>query len=547
MLSRRKTILLFLILAVIAGAVVAWNFYKKSILRSEVAKTVAEKTNRLYTIGVGKLDMDEVAGFLAVSNLQLQPDAAIYEQMVAANDAPAILFRIDIPALTVTGVKTPKALLNKEIEGRKVLIENPRIELLMTGKGKDSTRNIPTKELYKQILGNLSLIAIDTVSVVNATLFTKDWKSGETRMQFDSVNIDLYKVAVDSLHEKDSTRILFAERANLHCAKISWSSKNKLYKYEIRHVDFNSGEKKLSIEKTSIDPTLPEVTFLKQFKTQVDRFDFTLQKIQLAGVNAAELLKETIVADSLVVGHSSFRIYRDLSYPRDKKNRVGTYPHQLLMKLPFDLQIRKALFTDAYIEYKEKNPKSEKSGEVQFHHVTVRMDNLTNEKQPLADNAVFKLQFNARFLNKVPIQALINFYPGHPQGKFTIDGELGSMDATAVNVLAKPMGLATIEKGTIRKLHFSFTGNDYRADGPVTLLYDDLKIALLKKDTADNSLDKKKLASFVANMKVKNANPGKDGEVRKTTVHYERDTNRSFFNLIWKSIFTGVKETVGIE
>jgi hypothetical protein len=120
------------------------------------------------------------------------------------------------------------------------------------------------------------------------------------------------------------------------------------------------------------------------------------------------------------------------------------------------------------------------------------------------------------------------------------------MPATAVNQLAVPMGLAKIEKGTIRKLSFSFTGNDYRADGPVTIRYDDLGVILLKKDEEDNSLDKKKLASLMAKIVIKKANPGKNGELRTAQVHFERDTKRSFFHLLWKSIFTGVKENVGM-
>lgn len=548
MLSKRNTLLLLLALALIAAGVVTWNLYKKRIVRNEVEKTVANKTNRLYTIGIGKLDMDEVAGNLSVTNLQLQPDSTIYNQLLASKDTPAILIRLNIPSLTVTGVKTPKALLNKEIEGRKVLITNPRIEILFTDKGKDTAKKLAPQEIYKQILGDLSLIEIDTVSLVNATLITRNWKTGEQGMQFDSVSVNLYRVAVDSAHEKDTNRVLFAEQAQLVCKKISWTSKNKLYKFEVRNISYQSNGKQLGIESTTIDPQLQEGAFLRQFKTQTDRFDFSFRNIRLVNLDAPALFNGAgIHADSLVVGQSKFLIYRDLSIPRDKKSRVGTYPHQLLMKLAMDVRFNKALFTSSYIEYKERNPKSEKSGKVQFHDVRVLIDNVTNENNALAKNAIMKLQFNANFLNKVPVKALIRFYPGNQQGKFTIDGEMGAMNAKNINVLTEPMGLAQIDKGNIRRLNFSFTGTDYRADGPVTLLYDDLKITLLKKDTADNSLNKKKLASFVANIAAKNANPGKDGSVRTANVHYERDTNRSFFNLVWKSIFTGVKQNVGIE
>ncbi|AXY72646.1 hypothetical protein D3H65_01060 [Paraflavitalea soli] len=542
-MSKRKIFIIILLLLV-AGGIVTWTIYKRKIVKDGVAQTVANKTNNLYGIQTGKLDIDEVAGNLTVTNLQLNPDSNVYNHLVSINDAPSVLIQINIPSLTVEGVKTPKALLNSAIDGRKVIIHAPRIDLFFTGKGKDSLKTVPDKEVYRQILGNLELIKIDTLSVVNATLVTRDWKTGDIRMQFDSVSIDLLRIAVDSLHDKDTTRILFAEQAAVKCKKASWTSKNKLYHYEVRDIDLNSGAKQLSVHRFVMDPRMPEQKFLQQFKYANDRFDIDLQQVRVTNLNVPLLLREQVKADSLISGKSSIRIYRDLSYPHDKKSRVGTYPQQAVMKLPMEVDIGQALFHNSFIEYKERNGKSEKSGKVQFYNAGLRITNLTSYKQDMAQHPM-RMQFNAQFLNKAPVKAVINFYPDN--GKFTIAGEMGSMSAKGVNELTEPMGLAKIETGTITSLQFNFTGNDHAADGHLTVLYDDLKITLLKKDTVDNSLSKKKFASMLANIKVMNANPGKNGEVRRATVHYDRDETKSFFNLVWKSIFTGVKESVGIK
>lgn len=548
MLSKKRNIVLIVVLVLIGAGVVVWDLYKRRIVRQELSRTVSEKTNNLYAITTGKLDLDEVAGNLTATDIHLQPDSLVYNQLSAAGNDPGILVRLQIPALSVTGVKTPRALINREIQGRRVLIDHPSIELLFTNKGKDSLNKVPNKEVYRQILGNLKLIALDTVSIVNARLIVKDWKTGRVQMQLDSLYIDLYGIAVDSLHEKDSTRIAFAEKVSLHCGKVSWSSANKLYRYEIRNVDFNSGQRKLSVGNTSIDPSLPEMAFLRQFKYATDRFDIHIRDIALVNLNIAALLKSSSVeADSLIVGESRYLIYRDISYPHDGKNRIGTYPHQALMKLPWNVYIGTVRFNNAYIEYKERNPKSRKSGRVRFHNAQVSIRNLTNDRQRLKEEGICKLQFSARFLDKTPVQASIDFYPLADNGKFTISGELGRMHAPGMNELAEPMGLARIETGTIRKLNFSFAATDHRADGPLTILYDDLKVALLKRDSAENKLEKKKLVSLLATTQVKKANPGKDNETRQETVHFERDIHKSFFNLVWKSIFTGVKQSVGID
>jgi len=76
---------------------------------------------------------------------------------------------------------------------------------------------------------------------------------------------------------------------------------------------------------------------------------------------------------------------------------------------------------------------------------------------------------------------------------------------------------------------------------------DDLKIRILKKDDDSPGYKKKKVMSLMANIMVKNANPGKNKPVRIVSVSHPRDVYRSIFNFIWKSIFEGVQKTVGID
>ncbi len=91
------------------------------------------------------------------------------------------MFRIEIQSITVTGVKTPQALLNKEIAGSKLHIRNPVIDIVYTRKGEDSSKSVPTNEVYKQILGDLKQIKIDTLMVTGAQIMTRDLKTGRQK------------------------------------------------------------------------------------------------------------------------------------------------------------------------------------------------------------------------------------------------------------------------------------------------------------------------------------------------------------------------------
>ncbi len=107
------------------------------------------------------------------------------------------------------------------------------------------------------------------------------------------------------------------------------------------------------------------------------------------------------------------------------------------------------------------------------------------------------------------------------------------------------MGLVRIDKGVINELSFNFMANNYNAEGNFVVKYDDLKLSLLKTDK-NNNIKKKGLLSFLANIVVKNDNPS-NGKLRQADVVYERNIYKSFFNTIWKFVFTGLKDIMGAK
>ena len=73
--------------------------------------------------------------------------------------------------------------------------------------------------------------------------------------------------------------------------------------------------------------------------------------------------------------------------------------------------------------------------------------------------------------------------------------------------------------------------------------YEDLKVDVLKRDKNTKAVKKRGLASLSANLVVQNKNPGSSG-LRIMNPEFQRNIYKSFFNLVWKTIFTGMKETV---
>ena len=530
----------FILIALIGFVFWYWSTNKNVIIEKELAKAITKNNEGFYKINYDDMKVDEGTGSLSVTNMKVSYDSLEYVRKKLP-----MLFTINIPEIHVVGVKTKKALLDKEIVGRKLEIKSPVIDLEYTYKGKDSARNVPTDEIYREVLSNLDLIQIDSVLITNARIRTSNKRTGKVIIDVSDIDLSLMDLKVDSLSLKDSSRLLFSKSMTINVAKIGWPSPDKLYNYQAENIELRSSTGNLSIGQVSVIPRLGENEFVNAIPTQDDRLNFSLNNVVFAGLEIQRLPDEYLKAETMTIGRSSFKIYRDLARPRDKKNRVGQYPHQVMDDIPMRFNIRKVNIRNSFIEYKERNHITRQSGKVQFYNVNGTITNFTNDKR--SANKVMKAVVSSSFLNKTSLKTNWTFYLFHPKGRFDVAGTLGSIDGQELNALAEPMGPATIEEGHFNGMTFNLQGNDYSMDGNVKMLYENLDVAILEKDKGATETDKKFLTSLIANFAIKNSNPKGDDEVRVQQVHLSRDVNRSLFNLCWKTIFKGIQGTVGIR
>jgi hypothetical protein len=274
------------LIVIIGGGAWWWKVNKKRIIRDQLENAIREKGNGLYKVHYDSLDLDEVNGDLSLSYFTLRFDSLRYEALKRENKEPYLLFNISIPQIHVAGVETPRALIDKEISGRQLTLVDPVIEIIYTNAGKDSSRNVPDKDIYEQILGNLHLIKLGAVVLSNAEIVTRSLKTGKTFVHFQNVSISLLDVAVDRLSNRDSNRILFAKQVHFNCERLTWTSRNGLYNYRVDSIAMHSPAGEVNIKNVFMKPQLKEDAFVNKFSKQVDRFDFAMHDIVIENVDA---------------------------------------------------------------------------------------------------------------------------------------------------------------------------------------------------------------------------------------------------------------------
>ena len=367
-----------------------------------------------------------------------------------------------------------------------------------------------------------------------------------SRIHIGNIAILVNDVKADEISDVQANPVKYSREAEISCDKISMNLKDGLYNISILKPSLNSLHKQLKIDAAIIKPFLGEKAFAAKAKFQKDRYDVSLKGIVLKNIDMQTLIGNKIIASDLIINSTSAKIYRDLKKPLSGKSKVGNYPSEMLMKLNVPIKIAHASLPGAFIQYTEHEKVSDSSGVVSFVNSDIHISNITNDKDAIKKNNEMVISFDTKVLNKIPLKGSFKFFLNSSKGGFAVDGRTTRpFAATTLNTVSIPMALIRLRQGTINNIDFDFTGDSYGAKGNFVMKYDDLKVDVLKIDKDSKDVSKKGFISFIANTLVKNENPN-NNNLRKETPQYDRDIQKSFFNLVWKTIFTGMKKTVGI-
>ena len=357
--------------------------------------------------------------------------------------------------------------------------------------------------------------------------------------------ININNIKANQLLSVREHPLKYSGEAELALSSLAIKSKKKDYDYLFNGIVINSLKKQLRISSFVIKPYAPELRFASNEKYQRDRYDIALKDISLNDILMDDLLDEKIIANELVINKTTAKIYRDLTKPLEQKSKVGNYPSQMLDRLDIPISVNKAVLRNAYIEYKEKQDASDSTGVITFSQSVLNISNITNMPEKVRQNKSMNIAFNTKALGKIPLTGNFKFYLGSKEGKFEVNGHVAPFDPLILNKISIPMALIQVRSGKVNDIDFSLSGNNDRAGGDFVMKYEDLKVAVLKRDKQSNEVKKRGLVSLVANLIVKNDNPKRD-DLRKEKPEYERNIYKSFFNLVWKTIFEGMRMTVGL-
>lgn len=356
-----------------------------------------------------------------------------------------------------------------------------------------------------------------------------------------NISIKVNGVSADRIVQLQNHPMNYTKEAEVDVDQFSLESKDKTYHFNFEGISINSLDKALHIHSFKIVPYTSEKKFAEAFHFQKDRYELSLAGLMLKNIDMNGLLDKKIEASDLLIDRANAKISRDLHKPLKHESKVGNYPSQLLMELNQPVNIKNIKIKNAFVEYRENQKVSDSVGVVNFTNASFDISNVTNIAEEIQKNNELNIAFAANALGSIPLKGNFKFLLGRKDGDFFVNAHGKAFDAKVLNKVSVPMALVKITSGKIHSIDFHFKGNNTKASGSFLMNYEGMKIEVLKRDDDTKKIRKRGLLSLAANLLVENKNSG-----TSFIAEYDRNIYKSFFNLVWKTIFAGMKETLGV-
>jgi hypothetical protein len=521
--------------------------YFKSELDAALKESVVNASDSLYRITYDNITINIPLGNAEVQGVKLTPDSTVYQRLLNARKAPNNQFDLRANRVRLSGVSLIKLLFSKSLSINTILIDRPVANIVHDPQPYNG--NKPSKSPYELISKVLKSIQIDKINLDNVD-FTyenrQDSSQKPQKSQLKKLYLDVTDFLLDEYSGEDTSRIFFAQNLVLKAEGLELPSGNAQYVFRMQELSLSTRDSTLQVKNVLYEPLLSKNRFSQTTGYATDRLDLEFKNIRATQVDMKRfLVNRQLFAKKLYINAGLMDIDKDKRYPPDPNKKTYFYPHQLLLKSKFKVGFETVYLKSTRVLYGELNPTTERRGTLFFDGTHGTITNLTNDSSWIRRNPTCRVQVRTRFMNTGQLNAYFVFNLASRVGDFACGGTMSDFDMTKVNLISEALARASVTSGRVSKLKFEINANNVRSSITMHMLYDDLKVDVMKVDDDTGKLKRRSFLSQVVNNIVLNENnPRKNRPARMGEATVERGSDESFFNLIWHTMFVSIKHIV---
>ncbi|GAB4395283.1 MAG: hypothetical protein OHK0053_01730 [Microscillaceae bacterium] len=388
-------------------------------------------------------------------------------------------------------------------------------------------------------------IQIDTLGLQGIQLHFRQKNASEdkARPQWaehwgDSLFVWAQGFSLDSLARQSTKRFLFCESLQAGLGGYYTLLDQERYQLRTGRVFIRSDDSSMVVKNLRLAPTVPDETFMRLKLFQTDRFEVDIPEARLRNLRLSQWLQTArLQADLLNLHEAKVNVYRDKRIER-RPDWEPFLPNAAFQQLPFEIQLDTMDFDDTFVSYRERVFKGRTAGEVFFDRINGQVYDLNNS--PGSKDTV-RLVASCWLMGAGLLTARLQMDLHSPQLYCTYYGSLGSMKADFFNQIIETNEGIRIRKGQIQQINYEVVLKDSLALGRIEAGYENLKIDVLRQE---NPGKKRGFLTMLANMILKNRNNLQKRNFKVGQVRYVWDKQVGFIGILWKSLATGLVDTL---
>lgn len=545
-----KWVLGIIITIVLLAGAAAWylNEKWKPLLTTAIENSIIDATDSLYRVKFSNIQVNILSGGVIVDSIEITPDLRIYKKLIQKRVAPENLFSLSVSKLSLKQVNPLKVYKERKLAIENITIQDPSLSIFYTKLPNKLQKPEDHRTPYERLKSVLHELKIGSIFLNDVKFKYVDQSLIKTKTTFlDRMNIRINDILIDSLSQNDSVRIFNAKDIIAEISDYDFATPDSMYHMRIKHAFVSTLKKQLIVSGAGLIPRYTDMVFSRQFEKQHERYRLKFDSILVNNLDFNQLIdNRTVKSNKITIKNGELAVFLNREKPIKGIDKGKNFPHLALQKVPWDIIVDTTEIKNINVSYTEYNPKTDAKGTVYFNGLKGRIFNVTNDSASLSNKNIANAYLETMLMGKGKINIHIAFNLIDPKGAFSYDGSLGSMPTSAINSITIPLAMVKTSSGQVHSMDFNIKGNIDGAGGTLTLKYDDLNVILMKKDETEN-FKKMGLISLFANaLLVDNANPKRNKPLKVAHPYYARPADGSFFNLMWKTVFQGLKESVGI-
>lgn len=527
---------IFIILLVV-GNIVAYRY--KKIIHKALPVAVAEATGNLYHISVKRVSINLLNRRITLRGVRIWPDTAIMQTQMRDSIASRNYYHIAIPSLQVSGIMWDKLTGGEGYSCGTFSLEKPDITITKT------QRALTIYDTVRKANTNKDFSASDVIVKGARLHYIFGTPDTFKKLVVNQLDLELNDWLYNNVSVKDTSRFLLAEYGAIKSSTVVYEPPHSFYRWSTTGISYNTDDNRFIINNLSLKLKHSKEEFWKQQPEQKEIYDLNFPTVELAGIDRHKLLRlRELHVPNIYLNNPSISIFLSRLLPENTKSKMGRFPNQLIQKMRLPINVNRVIVANGTIVYSEISDKTGKQASIYFDNLNGQVSNITNIPTVLERNNNCMAKLDCKLNKYADMNVVFNLSLTDTKGAFAMNANIENLQGRHLSEQTKAFALVEIRGLNMKSLQMQLTGNEDAARSHFTMLYNNLGIKILSDSSKLATKKRKGLISFIANnMILYSANPMPGEKVRSINTYEQRDELKSFFNLIWRNILHGVRET----